>query len=115
MALLLVVDGLGHLSGHWVVFLLICGGAFLVVKGGALPGGDILVLLLGHPAAELLLHLPALLVLEGLADGEVLGVALLYSDCLVLLLVEGVALPLLCSSLGFSMSQRSVWGGVVQS
>ena len=40
--------------------------------------------------AELLLHLPALPVVEGLADGGVLGVALLHRDFLARVLVDGL-------------------------
>merc|ERR1719452_450329 len=68
MTLLLVSSG---------ALLLVRGGAFLLVGGGALPSGDILALLLGHPGADLLVHLPALPVLDSLPGGGVLSAALL--------------------------------------
>ena len=49
--------------GPW---LLVCGGTFLLIQGEALPGEYVLALLLGPPVEDLLVHLPTLLVLNGL-------------------------------------------------
>jgi hypothetical protein len=52
----------------------------------ALPGGDVLALLmLGPPGEDLLVHLPTLLVFHGLPCGGVLCVALLHGASLGLL------------------------------
>ena len=48
--------------------------------------------LLGHPVVELLIHFPALPVMDGLADGGALGGALLHRDGLALLVDDGVIL-----------------------
>merc|ERR1719339_527316 len=72
------------LSDRMTVFL-VCGGAlllisgraFLLVGGGALPRGDVLALLLGHPRTDLLVYLTTLPVLDRLPGDRVLGVAFL--------------------------------------
>merc|ERR1719341_1417093 len=71
--------------------LLISGRAFLLVGGGALPRGDVLALLLGHPGADLLVHLPTLPVLDSLPGDGVLGVAFLPASGLALLVRHHLA------------------------
>merc|ERR1719339_208830 len=68
MTLLLVCGG---------ALLLISGRAFLLVGGGALPRGDVLTLLLGHPGTDLLVYLPTLPVLDCLPGDRILGGAFL--------------------------------------
>ena len=48
----------------------------LLIGGEEFPGGDVLALHLGYPGADLLVHLPPLLVLHSLCSGGVLCVAL---------------------------------------
>merc|ERR1719341_682735 len=71
--------------------LLISGRAFLLVGGGALPRGDVFALLLRHPGADLLVHLPTLPVLDSLPGDGVLGVAFLPAAGLALLVRHHLA------------------------
>merc|ERR1719339_505081 len=71
--------------------LLISGRAFLLVGGGALPRGDVLALLLGHPRTDLLVYLTTLPVLDRLPGDRVLGVAFLPGTGLTFLVGHHLA------------------------
>merc|ERR1719341_3145526 len=89
--LLVVVALLALPLSDRMTVLLISGRAFLLVGGGALPRGDVFALLLRHPGADLLVHLPTLPVLDSLPGDGVLGVAFLPAAGLALLVRHHLA------------------------